>query len=173
MAQFKCEICDLGFEQRSKLQQHMKTSHPQQALSAADLQAHLSGIDYPANKEDLLNHAPVMRDQELTHLIERLPEQSYRDSAEVSRALGRVISHEDKPDYQPSQKGGESSLESNSASHFASLFSGAQFPKSTQEVKTIVNKKGNAELQKVVSRFPKKQFQNMADLQKEFGRATP
>ncbi len=97
MAQFKCKICDLGFQQKSKLEQHKESSHPEKALSAADLQGHLQGIKYPAKKKDLINHAPVLEDHALTRLIERLPEQTYRDSAQVSRALGRVISHEDKP----------------------------------------------------------------------------
>jgi hypothetical protein len=172
MAQFKCEICDLGFEQKSKLEQHKKTSHPEKALSAADLQGHLRGINYPATKNDLINHSPVLEDHSLTRLIERLPEQTYRDSAEVSRALGQVISHEDKPSDQPSRKGGKESMKSASASKFASLFSGEEFPKTTDEVKKIVDKKGTKELSQLVESFPKKEFKDMAELEKSFGRAS-
>ena len=173
MAQFKCQICGQEFEQRSKLLQHMQTSHPKQATSASDLQHYLKDINFPANKNDLLAHAPVNRNEELTDLIQKLPKKNYRDSAEVSRALGEAISHEDKPNYQPSEKGGKKSLKAPSASHLASLFKGVNFPKSSEEIQEITAKKGNEDMQKLVKEFaPELCFKNMADLEKEFGRVT-
>ena len=173
MAQFKCHICNQEFEQRSKLLQHMRTSHPEQAPSAADLQSYLKGIKFPAKKSDLLDHAPVKRDEELTKIIHKLPEQSYRDSAEVSRALGQAISHENKSKHQPSKKGGDSALKSPSASHLASMFAGVKFPKSTKEVQKIVEDKGGENLKKIADKFSSDAcFEDMADLEKEFGKVS-
>ncbi len=57
MPQFTCSICGDGFEQKSRLQRHIDTSHPPQAPSAADIEKALAGIDYPKNKEDLVQYA--------------------------------------------------------------------------------------------------------------------
>ena len=48
--QFECSICGHGFEQKSRLERHMATSHPPQAPSAADVENVLSGIEYPKLK---------------------------------------------------------------------------------------------------------------------------
>src|SRR5919198_663540 len=114
--QFECSICGQGFEQKSRLERHMASSHPPQAPSAADVENILSGIEYPKTKEDLVQYASQKESvvgQALFDLIKSLPSRVYRDSADVAVALGELKSgkrmrsaEEVKATDQPSKKGG-------------------------------------------------------------------
>ena len=116
MAQFTCNICDQGFEQKSHLERHMITSHPQQAPSAADVEKALSGIQYPKSKQDLVQYVSQKIStigKDLFDLIDSLPTRTYRDSADVAIALGELKSgkgirtaEEISKSEQPSRKGG-------------------------------------------------------------------
>ncbi len=92
MAQFTCEICGDGFEQKSRFKRHMATSHPEKAApSAADIEKALSGIQHPRTKEELISYASGrVSDEELMNMIRSLPTREYRDSADVAIALGEV-----------------------------------------------------------------------------------
>jgi hypothetical protein len=56
MAQFTCSICGDGFEQKSRLERHLSTSHPLRAHSAADIEKVLAGIQYPKSKQGLVQY---------------------------------------------------------------------------------------------------------------------
>lgn len=89
MAQFVCEICGAGFDQKSRYEQHMQTSHPRQAVSAADIEKALKGVDFPKRRGELLD-AISDDEQEVRSIVERLPDREYRDAAEVARAFGEL-----------------------------------------------------------------------------------
>lgn len=165
MAQFTCPVCHEGFEQRSRLERHMKTSHPESAPSAADLASALEGADFPARKEELLELARSRG--EAADLLAQLPEGEYRDAAEVARALGEVKSKEEKPRHQPSQRGGERAMESRSAARIASVFEGVEFPASAEELKGHVRSKADESTREIVERFRPKTYESMADVTRE------
>ncbi|HEU4443511.1 MAG TPA: DUF2795 domain-containing protein [Nitrososphaeraceae archaeon] len=91
--QFTCPMCGKGFDQKSRLERHVETSHPKPAPSAADLEKALSGIDYPKTKQELVQYAAqniYSLQEELLDLILSLPNRTYRNAADVAKALGEI-----------------------------------------------------------------------------------
>lgn len=60
-------------------------------VNPIQLQKHLKGMDYPASKEDLLNHAKKQgADENALSVLEQLPDEEYETPADVSKAVGEV-----------------------------------------------------------------------------------
>lgn len=57
--------------------------------SPIDLQKHLSGVDYPASKDDLIRTAEDQgADGDVLTAIRNLPDQQFDSPADVSKAYG-------------------------------------------------------------------------------------
>jgi hypothetical protein len=181
--QFNCIICGQGFEQKSRLQRHLDTSHPPSAPSAADVEKALSGIQYPKTKEQLVEYVSqkvAIIGDDLFGLIKSLPIRNYRDSAEVAIALGELKSGKGfrtpkqvEKSEQPSKKGGKAASESVSAAAIAKILSGIDFPKTKssliQYAKKNVSKakvQSSADILDVIDQLPKREYNNMADVEK-------
>jgi hypothetical protein len=191
-SQFNCAICGDGFEQKSRLERHIATSHPPSAPSAADVEKVLAGIRYPKTKKDLVEYASQKTStigQDLFDLIKSLPDRTYRDSAEVAVALGELKSgkkprsaREIEETEKPSAKGGRAAIASPSisAATIAKLLSGIDFPKSkaalVQYARHNLDNKEKAEyasateVLKVLENLPSRKYSNMADVEYEVGR---
>jgi hypothetical protein len=184
MSQFTCSICGDGFEQKSRLERHIATSHPPQAPSAADVEKTLAGIQYPKSKLDLVQYASQKLStigQDLYELIKSLPSRTYRDSADVAVALGELKSgkkirseKEVAAVEQPSKKGGRTAATSSlSAASIAKVLSGIDFPKTKSSIKDYAKKNiSNIEVKDpdtildIIDKLPNREYNNMADLEK-------
>lgn len=170
MAQFNCPVCNQGFEQKSRLEQHMQTSHPEQAPSAADMEVALTNADFPMTKDDIIQFASKLNRS--TELLQQLPDQEYRDAAEVARALGDVKSNQQSPEHQPSKRGSERAMESPSAARIASEFEGVSFPASAEDLKEYARNNADEMTLRVVERFRAGTYNDMSDVTKELQAVT-
>jgi hypothetical protein len=185
MAQFTCEICGDEFDQKSRFERHMATSHPERAPSAADIEKALSGLRYPRTREELINYASGrVSDEELMNLIKSLPTREYRDSADVAIALGKVkqrkgirSAEEVARTEAPSTKGGRAAATASvSAAAVAKVLSGVDFPKNKGELRdyaqkhmTEVEVADPQSIINIIDTLPDRKYQNMADVEKSLG----
>lgn len=189
MAQFTCEVCGDGFEQKSRFERHIATSHPERAPSAADIEKALYGIQYPKTKEQLVEHVRQQQqqhqvfDKEVLRVVKSLPERTYRDSADVAIALGEVKARqvrtaaEAAETEQPSIRGGKAAASASvSSAAVAKVLSGVDFPKSKDELKdyaqkhmTKVEVADPEEIINVIDRLPERKYTNMADVEESVG----
>ncbi len=185
MAQFTCKICGDGFEQKSRFDRHMATSHPKRAPSAADVEKVLSGIQYPKTKEEIINYASAkISDEELMKMIKSLPAREHRDSAEVAIALGEVkqkqgirSAEEVAKTEAPGARGGRAAATSSvSAAAIAKVLSGVNFPKNKGELRdhaqkhvTDVKVTDPQRILTVIDKLPDRDYQNMADVENSLG----
>ena len=171
---FRCEICDETYEQRSRYERHLQTSHPRRAASAADLEQALAGIDFPKPKRGLVAHAAHRGSSpELLELIRTLPPRTYRDAAEVGVALGELKRRRPKRRAgaePPSRKGGRAAARvPRSASGMAKILTGIRFPASKAELRKLAWRNRTAVVDSQVlldalGRVPAKRYRSIAEV---------
>ena len=55
------------------------------------VQKYLSGMDYPADKDEIIDHAKDQgADNDVVQILQQLPEQEYKTAADVSKAIGQI-----------------------------------------------------------------------------------
>ena len=55
------------------------------------VQKFLSGMDYPASKDEIVKHAKSKgADENIMDTLEQLPEEDYETPADVSKAIGKI-----------------------------------------------------------------------------------
>lgn len=60
-------------------------------INPIQLQKHLKGVDYPATKEELIEHAKHNgADENAIAVLEELPDQEYETPTDVSEAVGEA-----------------------------------------------------------------------------------
>ncbi len=57
----------------------------------AQIQKYLKGVDYPANKQDIINAAKREHaDQLVMNALDRMPDGKFQTPADVSQAIGKI-----------------------------------------------------------------------------------
>jgi len=60
-------------------------------VNPIQLQKHLKGVDYPASKQDLIQHAQQQgADENAIAALQQIPDQEYQAPTDVSEAVGDV-----------------------------------------------------------------------------------
>lgn len=60
-------------------------------VSPAEIEEHLGGVDYPAQKQDLKQHAQKENaPNEVVEAIDQMPDQKYNSAADVAKGVGKV-----------------------------------------------------------------------------------
>jgi hypothetical protein len=55
------------------------------------VQKFLSGMDYPASKDEIVEHAKSKgADENIMDTLEQLPEEDYETPADISKAIGKI-----------------------------------------------------------------------------------
>ncbi len=68
-----------------------QASMQSQKVSAAQIQVYLKGIDYPVNKQQLIDHAKSMNAPEnVMSWLNRLPERQYSFPTDVEQEFGKL-----------------------------------------------------------------------------------
>jgi hypothetical protein len=59
--------------------------------SPINVSRHLKGIDFPASKKDLIDHATGNKaDKDVTDILQQMPDREYGSMADVMKGLGDV-----------------------------------------------------------------------------------
>ncbi len=62
-----------------------------QKVSAAQLQVYLKGMDYPANRQKIINHAKSLNAPDnVMQFLNRLPERQYTRPTEIEQEFGKM-----------------------------------------------------------------------------------
>lgn len=60
-------------------------------VNPIQVQKFLSGMDYPCNKQDIVEHAKSQgADDNVMETLKQLPDENYQTPADVSEAIGKI-----------------------------------------------------------------------------------
>lgn len=61
-------------------------------VSPAQIQERLDGVDYPASKQDLIDHVKNSKgdNQEVVEVMNKLPDKDYNSPVDVSKEVGQI-----------------------------------------------------------------------------------
>ena len=63
-----------------------------QSRSPANIAKYLGGMDFPADKEEIVEHAEEQdADDEVLAVLQRIPDKEYANMADVMKGVGQVM----------------------------------------------------------------------------------
>lgn len=154
------DVCGQEFDQRSRPERHLRTSNPRRTPTAADVVEARAGSTSPGTGTSswtTLRGVPTKRCCPW-HV------------AEVTRTLGEVRRHVEKPEHQPSQRGERAALASLSATRLAKILEGISFPATDQELQEHARDRADEEDMAILERMDGGPHEAMAKATRELGR---
>jgi flagellar motility protein MotE (MotC chaperone) len=158
--------------------------------SPIEVQKALKGMDYPAKKKDLIekareNDAP----QEVMHVLENLPDKEFENAVDVSREFGEGGGgrggHQggsSRGGHQGGGSRGSQEQEGQGISHRGAgsppieaqkALKGMDYPARKQEIlEKARDNNATKEVMDILEDLPDKEYENAADVSKEFGGET-
>lgn len=185
MSQFTCTLCGDGFDQKSRYERHMATAHPPSALTAADVEKALAGIQFPGHRDKIVDFAAGSfgPGSEVLRALEALPDREYRDAADVAIAFGESkgagpvrTAEQVAATEAPSRKGGRAAAtEAPSAAAVAAILGGIDFPKPKEYLLEYARRHEDAledpaPVLRVIDDLPDREYRSMADVETEVGK---
>lgn len=164
---YVCETDGRVFETRSAYRRHLQTSHPESAVSAADLEHALVGVSYPADRRSLREQAKRNKaDKKTIEVIKALPEREFRDAADLAIAFQESVTGEGRmPRQAPSTK----ALQSTSAAALAKLLEGIDLPARPTELRKHAEKNGaDRSMLEWIESMPDRNYEDLAEVEAGF-----
>jgi len=165
-----CETDGRVFETRSAYRRHLQTSHPESAVSAADLEHAVVGVDYPADRRSLKQQAKQNEaDEKTLDVIDTLPDREFRDAADLATAFQASVTGEGRrPQQAPSTK----ALQSTSAAALAKLLEGIDLPARAPEIRKHAEKNGaDRSMLAWIESMPDRNYKDLAEVEVGFSEA--
>ena len=62
-------------------------------VNPIEVQGSLGGVNYPASKQDLINHAQKQgnKNDKVVEVLNQIPEKEYQSPVEVSKEVGKIV----------------------------------------------------------------------------------
>lgn len=62
-------------------------------VNPIEVQGSLGGVNYPASKQDLINHAQKQgnKNDKVVEVLNQIPDKEYQSPVEVSKEVGKIV----------------------------------------------------------------------------------
>jgi Protein of unknown function (DUF2795) len=81
----------LGLNYQSHPLTNRMKGGPMATVNPIQVQKFLGGMNYPANKDEIVKHAKSKgADEKIMQTLEQLPEENFETPADVSKAIGQI-----------------------------------------------------------------------------------
>ena len=166
---FECEVCGQAFDRRSAYRRHRETSHPQRAVSAADVERAVRDASFPATPDDLVEQARANNaGDRIVEVIGELPDREYRDAAELAMAFQEAVTGIDRSDESPPSERGAKGA---SAAALAHALRGIDLPADRDALLRHARSNEASEgLLERIEAMPERDYRDFAEIEQGFSK---
>jgi len=141
-------------------------------VNPAMVEKYLAGVDYPANRQDLLDQARANNaDNDIMETLAGLPEQTYHSPIDVSKAMaGSEIESGQRSSREGFEGRSVSRSTAVSAAEVQRYLRGMDYPAGIREVISLAQKNGApGDVLDILQRIRDREFRSATDVSKALG----